>query len=353
MRRGAITALLAAVFVPAAWAAGPQSVVAAPSLAAARDAGWQEAVVSTRLTAALEEFLVEVAGYRVLWRGPADRSVSAFYGLPAARYPEVLIGDATGKPGLIRLIDFGAAEAVAIRASAQPWDTGGIFSLMTRSNDTAAVWRGAQALGWSGYNEPVVFTFGAVELQNVILRGPDGVNISVYERLSPRMPDEPDMRRLRRPFNSMQTVQDMARTRAFYVDVLGFAVVNAGEYLNPVRAPNNFGMPANIVAENPLRFGIFAPRADTPTAVETVELVGAEGRRLDALAAPPNRGIVSLRYPVSDLQRIVDRLRSHQVAPAIPPRVVTLAPYGRVRSMAVRTPDGALLEFFQLLDQAP
>ncbi|HRX89009.1 MAG TPA: hypothetical protein P5528_06135, partial [Steroidobacteraceae bacterium] len=314
MRTGTITALLMAVFVPAAWAADPPPALTAQSLAAARDAGWHEAVVSTRWGAALEQFFVEVAGYRVLWRGRADRSVSAFYGLPAADYPEVLIGDADGRPGLIRLIDFAAADAdaVAIRASAQAWDTGGFFSLMTRSNDTPAVWRAAQALGWTGYNEPVAFTFGTIELRNVILRGPDGVNVSVYERLSPRLPDELDLRRLRRPFNAMQTVRDIDRTRAFYVEVLGFEIVNAGEYFNPVPGPNNFGMPANIVAEYPLRYGIFAPRKDTPTAVETVELVGAEGRRLDAIATPPNRGIVSLRYPVGDLQGLIDRLRAQQ-----------------------------------------
>ncbi|MCB1623697.1 MAG: hypothetical protein KDI32_03855 [Pseudomonadales bacterium] len=321
------------------------------SLAAARDTGWQEAVISTRSLGALEEFFTTVAGYRVLWRGLSDASVSRYYQLPDRQYREVLLGDAAGTPGLVRLVEFGAAAAITIRAAAQPWDTGGILSLMTRSNDTQAVWQAAQALGWSAFNEPVDFDFGAVRLRNIILRGPDGVNVSVYERLEPRMPNDADLRKLRRPFNSMQSVKDLDRTRAFYIDTLGFELINSGKYLNPSHEPNNFGMPANIVAENPIDFAIVAPVKDSATTVETVQLIGAEGRAVDAVAVPPNRGIVSLRYPVSSLDRVLARLSAHQIAPYIAPRTLVLRPYGRVRSLAVRSPDGAVLEFFETLDR--
>lgn len=45
-------------------------------------------------------------------------------------------------------------------------------------------------------------------------------------------------------------------------------------------------MPANIVAENPIDFAIVAPVKDSATTVETVQLIGAEGRAVDAVAVP-------------------------------------------------------------------
>ncbi|MBK6597738.1 MAG: hypothetical protein IPG25_07515 [Proteobacteria bacterium] len=356
MIRRAACVLLSLALAPANWASAPAAVPqprVAIVLTAAQDAGWQEALISTQSLAALEQFFTTVAGYQVLWRGMADPSIGAFYGLPRQPYREVLIGADSALPGLIRLVEFAAPNSVTIRANAQPWDTGGILSVMTRSNDTLGVWQAAQALGWSGYNEPVDFDFGPVKLRNVILRGPDGVNVSVYERLAPRMPDADDLRKLRRPFNAMQSVQDLSRTRNFYVDALGFEVINSGAFSNPRRAPNNFGTPANLVVAAPLEFAIFAPRKDSPTAVETVQMRGVEGRSVGAAATPPNRGIVSLRYPVSDLARITTRLRQHGIAPTIAAREIVLNPYGPVRALAVRSPDGAMLEFFEPMDARP
>ncbi len=85
------------------------------------------------------------------------------------------------------------------------------------------------------------------------------------------MPDEADLRQLRRPFNSMQGVRDLAAARRFYVDVLGFEVLNAGRFDNTVRAPNNFGVPGNLVTANPMQFAIVGPKRTGPTQVELVQ----------------------------------------------------------------------------------
>lgn len=322
------------------------------SLERALDAGWQEAVVLTADIARLEQFAAEVAGWRVLARGEAHASVTQRYGLPNPSR-ELLIGDADAHPGLIRVIEALAPGAVSIRAAAQPWDTGGIMSLMVRSNDTAGMFAAAERLGWNAFNAPVDFDFGTVKLRNVVVRGPDGVAISVYERLTPRMPDDADLRRLRRPFNSMQSVRDIGAARDFYTRVLEFEVVNAGEFVNPKRAPNNFGMPANLVIANPVDFAIFAPRRDSPAAIETVQLRGAEGRDVSALAMPPNRGITSLRFPVGRLSAIEARLSAANYPPTTPTARALIEPYGEVLMLGVRSPDGALLEFFQTVQAPP
>jgi catechol 2,3-dioxygenase-like lactoylglutathione lyase family enzyme len=347
-----IARVLAALSLIAPVAAG----AATPPLTLATDRGWQEVVISTSDARRLETFFGSVAGWQVHWRGQADAALADHYAFAtderrAAPMREWLIGDSAAHPGLVRLIEFGSRAAISIRGATQPWDTGGILSIMTRSNDTVGVFRAAERAGWLAYNEPVDFDFGTIRLRNIVLRGPDGVNVSIYERMSPRLPDDADLRRLRRPFNSMQSVRRIDAARAFYVDTLGFEVVNAGDFVNPERAPNNFGMPANVVAANPIRFAIFAPRNDGPTAIETVEFVGAEGRDVSATAVPPNLGIVSVRFPVSNLAVIESRLSARDVRPAFAARDLELRPYGRVRMLGVRSPDGALLEFFQVRDK--
>lgn len=321
------------------------------ALAASRDAGWVEAVISVRDPEPLLRFFGEVAGWRETSATAMDPALAGAYLHGAQQRPvrEWLVTDSQRAPGFIRLVSFRAADPQLIRSAAQPWDTGGLLSLMTRSNDTRGVYAAAQRLGWSAYNDPVALELrdAGVLLSNVILRGPDGINISVYERLSPRMPDAPDLRRLRRPFNAMQSVRSIAAARDFYERVLGFEALNAGEFALGRRETNNFGMPANVVAAESIPFAILGPRRDGPTQVEIVELRGMEGRDLSQAVAPPNLGLFALRFPVSDLGRIEARLRAARWPLARGPARVRIAPYGSVRWLAVQSPDGAWLEFFE------
>jgi catechol 2,3-dioxygenase-like lactoylglutathione lyase family enzyme len=327
-------------------------------LQSALDAGWQEAVISVRDPRPLLRFMTEVAGWRVRSERALTAGERAFYQLNDALLPQSprrtaarqwLITDDSGRPGFVRLIAFNAPDAVQIRSGAMPWDTGGILSLMSRSNATAELYGAAQRLGWDAWNDPVELQMRdtGVTLTNVILRGPDGVNISIYERLAPRMPDEPDLRHLRRPFNSMQGVLDLAVARRFYVEVLGFEVLNAGRFENSVRAPNNFGAPGNLVTANPLQFAIVGPQRSGPTQVELVQMTGIEGRDHSARAAPPNYGIMALRFPVSRLAALQERLSKGHWPIARGPALLDMPPYGRVRMLAVQAPDGAWLEFYE------
>jgi catechol 2,3-dioxygenase-like lactoylglutathione lyase family enzyme len=358
----AIAAAGAAGAAVAAQRAAPRAPPATLDLQSALDAGWQEAVISVRDPRPLLQFMTQVAGWQVHSEAPLSAAEGAFYRLDVAGARSTsqhavarqwLVTDAAGKPGFVRLIAFGAVDALPVRAGAMPWDSGGIFSLMSRTNATGAVYRGAQQLGWDAYNDPVELDLRdtGVKLTNVILRGPDGVNISVYERLAPRMPDDSDLQRLRRPFNSMQTVRDIDAARRFYLDVLGFELLNSGMFENPVRAPNNFGVPANLVVANPMPFAIAGPRRTGPTQVELVQLAGVEGRDLAARAVPPNYGIVALRFPVSRLGPIEARLRARGWPIAAGPTSLVLPPYGAVRMLAVQSPDGAWLEFFERVPQ--
>lgn len=355
-RRGRHWATGMLALLAAAVASGEPRTMSA-ALADTRDRGWIEAVVSVRDPAPLLRFFDDVAGWHTARRSRMDPALTAEYLRSARRRPvgEWLVTDSERTPGFVRLVSFGAADPQPIRSAAQPWDTGGLLSLMTRSNDVRGVYAAAQRLGWSAYNDPVTLelTEARVLLSNVILRGPDGINISVYERLSPRMPDDTDLRRLRRPFNAMQSVRSLATARDFYERVLGFEPLNAGEFSLGRREPNNFGMPANVVAAAAIPFAILGPRRDGPTQVEIVELRGMEGRDLSHAVAPPNLGLFALRFPVSDLAGLEARLRAARWPLARGPARVRIEPYGNVRWLAVQSPDGAWLEFFETEVRTP
>jgi len=294
---------------------------------AARDAGWAEAVLQVRSPHDFVKFAESVGGWRV--REVADG--------------EWWIADAESGVGTIRLLR--APRDALRRTRYQPWDSGGLFSVMARSNDLAAAYRRASELGWSSANAPVALDFGGVKLANVVLRSVDGVNIAVYERRQPRLPDALDLLKLRRPFNSMQVVRDLAEARRFYVYVLGFAVIASGRFQAPKGTPSNFGVPASVAADTALDYLILGPSATGPTQIEVVNFVGVEGRvrPRDSLET---EGLIALRFPVTSLSKLRLRLEAaghpHEVA------VRAMPPFGSVKMVRLRSPEGARLEFFEL-----
>ena len=336
-----------------ATAAEPKSsAMLQAALDTARDQGWIEAVVSVSDPRPLLRFSTEVGGWQADSGAALPLSQQSFYLTSPAKGQQArhwLVTDRSRTPGFVRVIAFADPRSVAIRSGANPWDTGGILSLMARSNRTAEVYRAAQALGWNAFNDPseLFLSDVNVKLTNVILRGPDAISISIYERLSPRLPADADLNKLRRPFNSMQSVRDIDMARRFYTEVLGFELLNRGDFINPVRAPNNFGTPANLVVARPLPFAIVGPRKSGPTQVELIQMPGVEGRDLAQRAVPPNHGIMALRFPVSNLKVLKQRLDEHRWPIARGPQLLDLPPWGEVTMLAVQSPDGAWLEFFE------
>ena len=308
---------------PAASAAEPFPC----SYVTARDVGWAEAVLKVHEPQSLLDFAARVAGWQVT-AIPGD---------------EWLLHDTEHGVGTIRVLR--VTPRTLQPATYRPWDTGGLFSLMTRSNDLNGAFAKATALGWSAANAPVSLDFGGVTLANVVLRGASGVNVAIYERLQPRMPDEPDLRQLRRPFNSMQVVRDLPRAKSFYVDLLGFSTIASGRFRAPPGSPNNFGIPASIADGAALDYMILAPATAGPTQIEVVSFVGVDSRprRARDLEAV---GLVALRFPV----RSLDELR-HRLSLARYPHenvTISLPPFGEADGIRVRSPEGAQLEFFNV-----
>ena len=76
--------------------------------------------------------------------------------------------------------------------------------------------------------------------------------------------------------------------------------------------------------------------------VKLVQWEVFSGRDFADRAVPPNRGHLALRQPVDDLDGVLERI-SHALGTTVEAHLVDLAPFGRVRSPGVWTPDGALI----------
>ena len=318
------------------------------------DGGWSEAVVSVSNLARSIEWLSSVARWEVRRRGTTDPALLRHWGLPAgASGAEALLCNPGDQSACVRLIRFlGVPAQVQIRSGAQAWEPGGIYSLMTRSRDTDAAFARHVALGYGGVSDPIFFDYQGVQLKNVVLRGPDGVNLAIYERVKPPLTGWTTIRGLSSPFNAMQMVRDRDRARDFYVRVFGYEALSNAEFLDPKPGPNNFGVPANLVTSVSRRHAILgigvAGLGDGAGArqMEVMQFVGLEGRDLADRARIPNYGIAALRFPTARLDERVRAAREggYEVGPV---SEATIDGWGRVRVADVRSPDGATVQLVE------
>lgn len=338
MRRiAAATAGLAAAAVPA------------PALAGfASDHGvapWSEAVVSVESFANATVVLRTAGAWRRTHAGRIDPSELKLWQLPGAasgRFERWCAPNAA--TGCIRFVRFAGVPQRPVRLAARAWDTGGIYSIMVRSDNVPALFDAAIKAGWWAESEPVRFTFGASDLRNVVLAGPHGFNIAVYERVSPPFSAFP-VGRVSQAFNSMRMVRSRPVARAFYEQQLGFGVVfdSNNEPAEPARS--NFGIPLNYTPTIKRGAAALQPIDGETGRVEVMQIEGFSGSDHSAHAGPPNLGILTVRYPVRQLaayRAAVER----QAAAIAYGGTATIAGLGTVSLFAVRDPDGNLTEFY-------
>jgi catechol 2,3-dioxygenase-like lactoylglutathione lyase family enzyme len=312
--------------------------------------GWQEAVVHVANPAPWVAFLTQDAGWRVKFRGRIDPSVIAAWNLPAnVTGSEILLVNPGDTKGWVRLVTLDGIANQPIRPAAQPWDPGGWFSLMTRSRDATAIYDKAIARGWTAYNSPQEFSFGGVALKNVVIRGPDGVNIAIYERVSPKLEGWPTITGISRAFNVMTMVKDFEAERKFFQEGLGFGAWFVGNYEDQVPVATNFGLPVNLSTSIPRRSGILWESQGEDGRVEVMRFVGLEGVDQSARASFANRGIVSIRIPVASLAAWTARAQAHGIIVNASATPIRLPPYGMVRHAWVQSPNGGIVEAFEVL----
>ncbi|MBV7265221.1 VOC family protein [Erythrobacter ani] len=326
----------------------------APASGASQDAvsfglePWNEALVSVTDLDESTTWLIEDGDWRIVGAGAVSRAELEYWKLPAnisGIFRKVCAAKA--QTGCIRFVRFdGAENQRPIRLAARPWDTGGIFSIMLRSEDTQALFDAAIARGWWAESQPYRFSFGGSDLVNVVVRGPHGVNYALYEREAPAFTGFP-VGPLSQAFNTMRMVKDQSASIAWYRDLLGLKVLFDAPFTDPEPRANNFSVPANLATTLTRRAAVVQPELPGEDGrIELMEFEGFEGRDYSQFASPPNLGIISVRYPVGELDAYRAMLEQRGLAPEYSASDVPVSGLGLVDLMAVRDPDGNLTEFY-------
>ncbi|MEM6909457.1 MAG: VOC family protein [Pseudomonadota bacterium] len=311
-------------------------------------AEWSEVVVSVQDLTTSSSWLIEDGGWVQVASGKLTANELSYWHLAEGVSGEFLkICAPKARTGCIRYVRFdGAASQRPIRLAARPWDTGGIFSIMLRTDNAQTMFDAAIARGWWAESEPYRFSFGGSDLVNVVVRGPHGVNYALYERRAPPFEGFP-LGKLSQAFNTMRMVKNQRDSLAWYRDLLGLKVLFDAPFTDPAPRANNFSVPANLATKLVRRAAVVQPRLPGEAGrIELMEFEGFEGRDFSSYASPPNLGIISVRYPVSRHAPYREQLEQNGLTITHSADDVTVPGLGAVSIFAVRDPDGNLTEFY-------
>lgn len=313
--------------------------------------GWRETLVSVDDIDRWVQTYVDVGDWELRYDGDvAAEALDYLRVAPGTRAREAVVGCKGAQFGFVRFVRFdGGTRNPVIRSYGRPWETGGWFDLNARVDDMEARFEQLQDLGWGGVSDPIEYDFGPFTVKEWVPYGPDGVNWAIIERVHPPLEPEAMPGRMGPHFNSTQIVDDIAEARRFYQDILGFesAVEVDDQPMMPGPLQNVLGVPNEQAATQPWNISMLKPPGAEGGTVEIISLPGISGRDFAPLADPPNRGIISLRFPVNDVAALHTHLIDAEVPIVTPPQRVTFPPDGDVMMMTARGPCGARLDFFQ------
>ena len=311
---------------------------------------WQEVVISVYDAEESTKFYTEIAGYEVVWRGAESPEFLSHLGVSnEASAQSIVLKSPGSKIGFIRLIEFsGTQRQVPIRPGARPWDTGCYTSIMMRAKGLERIYDDAIRLGWWTETPITELEFGTSKLKIVIFKGPQGIQVEAYERVSPPLPEEfPKFDRLSLPFNVMQTVSDRDAAKNFFVDQLGFETFFSGP---PVTAQKEaqmpLGIPLNLTTTSRYQAAILYPNPGETGRVELVEFMDLKGEDYSAQCDAPNFGVLSIKFLVNDIKKTKAELIKRQIDQDMSISTIVLFPYGEIDLFSLKTPDGANIEFY-------
>ena len=311
---------------------------------------WQEVVISVTDLDVSARFFREIGGYVEKARGDLSASEIASWGLAPEVTGEMLaLGRAGEDQANLRLMRFdNTARRVPMRPGARAWDTGCYFSLMVRMKDMQSVYDDAIAMGWWTETPITYLEFGASKLNVIIFRGPDGLQVQGYERLSPPLPTAiPPFERMTRPFNIMQMVRDRDTSYDFFTRVLGFATFYNGEpYTANTPTPTPLGLPVNLTTTIPYLAGIVYPVPGEFGRMEMIEIRGLEGHDYADRCEAPNLGILAVRFEVENAAATATEIATRGWPLHRPITRTDITLLGQVDIFSIKTPDGAIIQFY-------
>lgn len=313
-------------------------------------------VASVSDVARIARVFTEIGGWSLRRLADAPRAQWAAWRVPRGcrRIEQWLLVPKADTKGFIRLVRFHGVAQRQMRSSARTWDTGGIFDVDVFTHDVRKVYRALQAQGWSAYGDPVDYGWGGFDVAQVVASGPDGLALAVLQPKQPPQARFPRYGGFSRVFNSSNMVRDYDATRRWFTEVLGWRYMVEGD-LQGVIEPGEriFGLPPPLARDTLRRCGIVHPEGLNDGSLETIAMPGIAGRDFAADCVAPNLGWLAWRFPVTDAQGFAATLVARGAQLFAGPVTLALEPYGVVECFTVRTPDGAMLEFFAPNTAAP
>ena len=309
---------------------------------------YNEVVISVKSLDKVSKTYTDLLGWKEIWRGNGDKSQTNFWNLPQeCETTEVLLQFQGLEYGQIRLIQFENIDQKIIRSGGQPFDAGGIMDIDLRVSDINWVYDEMTERDWHAYTQPVIQTMGPFTVEEVLLRGPDGVVIAFVHRTNPPHPN---------PFGltggtssvylSAMIVKSLTVASDFFVNKLGFLLHNEINFVGD-EGRSIFNLPHNIAAQTTAKLQIIGPTDSRDALFDLIELEGIKGEDFSSLACPPNRGILMYRIPVKNIEEYAAQIQQKGVVLKHQMSTIEYAPFGKVKIFAVQSPDGVWLEFWE------
>jgi catechol 2,3-dioxygenase-like lactoylglutathione lyase family enzyme len=236
-----------------------------------------------------------------------------------------------------------------MRSSQRTWDTGGIFDIDVYVKDVDSLYRELQRHGWTAFGEPVDYAWGGFEVRQSLAISPDGIAIGMLQPYGKVLIDLPEFTHMSRAFNSAQMVRDFDESLSFYVDKLGWKTL-VNTVVKDAEEPGRdvMGIPMPLAQSIERRVAILHPDGTNEGSAELIEMREIQGRHFGDRCVAPNIGYLVARFPIKDIKAYADDLAQRGVALYSPLMEMQIDPYGIATVFSVRTPDGAILEFFEV-----
>jgi catechol 2,3-dioxygenase-like lactoylglutathione lyase family enzyme len=314
--------------------------------------GFQESVISVADLDAANDTWQTVGGFEVVCDGPADAALAAYWDLPDGTPIHEVVLRKGPADRFVRLVKIYGIAQDQIRSSGMAWDHGGYFDLYVYVDDVDAVFHQLRDRGWQGYNDPVHYTLDPFDITESIMRGPNGEALCLMQRNAP--PYDKTQAGSQSgwgwPFNTALIVADYEANERFFADVLGWTVHLSGRSTTPEPGFNPTGIPANLASTAARQFAAYAPsETDRNGSIQILMSEGLTGRDFTQRTDPPNLGILSTRVPVDDIDALAAQVEAADYPIATPVTEMTVPPYGPVKMMTLKAPNGARIDFFEQL----
>lgn len=297
----------------------------------------------------VKHFFCDYGGLSVIGEYSSDRSVLDFWNLDnSVSASEKLIRFEDHKAGSLRLVKYQGIEQKYIRSSQNPWDIGGIMDINLRVPEVAQTFDEIRDLGWHGLSDPLLQKMGPFELYDILMKGYDDIIIAFTHRVEPPLELPEGYKIPSHVYNSSLTVRNLEETQDFYVNQLGFSLLNEYEVKKDAPVENMFNIPMNMIQDVTCKANIFSLDGTRDVMFQAVEFEGVTGKDFSSLAIPPNRGLLLYRCMVENVQEYYDALLEKRIQMHRSLQEITIEPYGKVSCFALLSPDGVWWEFLEI-----